>query len=125
MQLGLVYLALNPTFDVTWKGADAGRGLVFAPDFKFSYQIGKVWAPGIEYYGSFGPATHFDPVADQQHQLFIAVDADFDPRGEFTGGYGFGLAPSIARSIVRVIRGRRFGGGKKPLSPPRRGPVPP
>jgi hypothetical protein len=76
------------------------------------YQIGKVWAPGIEYYGSWGPFEHFDPIAVQQHQLAIAVDADFDPRWEFNAGYVFGLTPSIDRSIFKVIVGRRFGGKK-------------
>jgi hypothetical protein len=111
-QLGPVYLALNPVVDLTFKGADAGRGAIFAPDFKFSYQIGKVWAYGIEYYGSWGPFQKFDPIDVQQHQLFFAVDADFDPRWEFNAGYGFGLTPSIDRSIFKVILGRRFGGGK-------------
>ena len=111
-QLGPVYLALNPVVDLTFKGADAGRGAIFAPDFKFSYQIGKVWAYGIEYYGSLGPIQKFDPISLQQHQLFFAVDADFDPRWEFNAGYGFGLTPSIDRSIFKVILGRRFGGGK-------------
>ena len=113
---GPVYLAINPVLDATFKGADAGRGLIFAPDFKFSYQIGKVFAPGFEYYGSWGPITGFDPVNIQQHQLFIAVDADFDPRWEFNAGYGFGLTPAIDRSIFKVILGRRFGGGKHTAS---------
>ena len=107
-QFGPLYLAFNPTFDANFRGADKGRGLVFAPDLKFSYQIGKIWAPGIEYYGSLGPVKGFDPGAVQQHQLFIAVDADFDPRWEFNAGYGFGLTPSIDKSIFKVILGRRF-----------------
>jgi hypothetical protein len=111
-QIGPVYLALNPVLDASFKGADAGRGLIFASDFKFSYQIGKVFAYGVEYYGSFGPVTKFDPVNEQQHQLFIAVDADFDPRWEFNAGYGFGLSPGTDKSIFKVILGRRFGGGK-------------
>ncbi len=111
-QWGPVYVALNPVVDLTFKGADDGRGPIFAPDFKFSYQIGKVWAYGIEYYGSWGPFTHFNPIADQQHQLAICVDADFDPRWEFNAGYVFGLTPSIDRSIFKVILGRRFGGAK-------------
>jgi hypothetical protein len=98
--------------DLTFKGADAGRGAIWAPDFKFSYQIGKVWAYGIEYYGSWGPITHFDPINEQQHQLAICVDADFDPRWEFNAGYVFGLTPAIDRSIFKVILGRRFGGEK-------------
>jgi hypothetical protein len=111
-QLGPVYLALNPVVDLTFVGADAGRGAIWAPDFKFSYQIGKVWAYGVEYYGSWGPITHFDPIREQQHQLAFCVDADFDPRWEFNAGYVFGLTPAIDRSIFKVILGRRFGGGK-------------
>jgi hypothetical protein len=114
-QLGPVYLALNPVVDLAFKGADAGRGAIFAPDFKFGYQIGKIWAPGIEYYGSWGPISKFDRGDARQQQLFIAVDADFDPRWEFNAGYGLGLTHSIDRSIFKVILGRRFGGGRKGL----------
>jgi hypothetical protein len=111
-QLGPVYLAINPVVDLAFNGADAGRGAIFAPDFKFSYQIGRVWAPGIEYYGSWGAFRHLDPIAGQQHQLVIAVDADFDPRWEINAGYVIVLTPGIDRSIFKIIVGRRFGGGK-------------
>lgn len=111
-QIGPVYLSLNPVLDANFKGADAGRGLIFAPNVKFSYQPGKVLAYGVEYYGSFGPLRKFDPPSLQEHQLFIAVDASFDPRWEFNAGYGFGLTPSTDKSIFKVILGRRFGGKK-------------
>ena len=107
-QIGPVYLALNPAFDISWKGADDGRGLTFSPAFKFGYAINKVWSPGFEYYGSLGPVNRFDPTAYQQHQLFLSVDVDFDPRWEFNAGYGFGLTPSVDRSIFKMILGRRF-----------------
>lgn len=111
-QWGPVYVAFNPVVDFTFKGADAGKAPVFAPDFKFSYQVGKVWAYGVEYYGSLGPFSRFSPVSEQQHQLAICVDADFDPRWEFNAGYVFGLTPSVDQSIFKFIIGRRFGGGK-------------
>jgi hypothetical protein len=107
-QFGALYLAFNPTFDRTFKGADNTRGFIFAPDFKIDYQIGKVWAPGFEYYGSLGPVSKFDPATVQQHQLFVTVDADFSPRWEFNAGYGFGLTPSIDKSIFKMILGYRF-----------------
>jgi len=105
---GGLYISLNPTLDQAFKGPDANRGLIFSPNVKGSYDITKVVALGLEYYGSTGPFFHYDPLQDQQHQLFVATDLNFDPNWEFNAGYGRGFTTCTDRSIFKIILGRRF-----------------
>jgi hypothetical protein len=102
------YLSFNPTFDKSVKGVTQHEGFDFSPNFKASYSVSKVVAPGIEYYGSIGPLGDIYSAPDQQHQLFLVVDLNFNPKWEFNAGYGFGLTASTDRSIFKVILGRRF-----------------
>ena len=107
-KLGKWYLSFNPTLDQSFAGPDANRGLIFSPNFKQSYDITKVVALGFEYYGSTGPFFNYDPIQQQQHQIFIATDLNFDPNWEFNAGFGLGLTNSTDRSIIKMIIGRRF-----------------
>eukprot|EP01037_Dinobryon_pediforme_P008389 gene8389-8476_t len=105
---GKTYIALNPTLDQSFKGANAGRGLIFSPNVKGSYDVSKVVALGLEYYGSTGPFFKYDPLQQQQHQLFVATDLNLNPNWEFNAGYGRGFTSATDRSIFKVILGRRF-----------------
>jgi hypothetical protein len=105
---GGLYVSLNPTLDQSFKGPDQNRGLIFSPNVKASYDITKVIALGLEYYGSTGPFFNYDPLQQQQHQIFIATDLNFNPNWEFNAGYGWGLTNSTDRSIFKIILGRRF-----------------
>jgi hypothetical protein len=105
---GGLYISLNPALDQTFKGVDQNRGLIFSPNVKASYDITKVIALGLEYYGTDGPAFDFDPIQQQQQQLFIATDLNFDPNWEFNAGYGRDFTDSSDRAIFKVILGRRF-----------------
>jgi len=105
---GGLYVAVNPTLEQSFKGPDQNRGLIFSPNVKVSYDISKVVAVGPEYYGSTGPFFKYDPYQQQQHQLFIATDLNFNPNWEFNAGYGWGFTDATDRSIFKVILGRRF-----------------
>lgn len=105
---GGLYISLNPTLDQTFKGPDENRGLIFSPNVKGSYDVTKVIALGLEYYGSTGPFFNYDPIQQQQHQIFIATDLNFNKDWEFNAGYGWGLTNATDRSIFKVILGRRF-----------------
>src|ERR1700761_7671730 len=102
-----VYISLNPVVDQSFKGPDQNRGLIFSPNVKASYDVTKVIALGFEYYGSTGPFFHYDPIKEQDHQLFIATDLNFDPNWEVNFGYGVG-SQTADRSIIKLILGRRF-----------------
>jgi len=105
---GKIYIALNPTLDQSFAGPDANRGMIFSPNVKGSYDVSKVVALGLEYYGSTGPFFHYDPYQEEEHQLFIATDLNFDPNWEFNAGYGRGFTNATDKSIFKIILGRRF-----------------
>jgi hypothetical protein len=105
---GGLYAAFNPTFDKSLHGASQNMGFVFSPNVKLSYDITKVWAGGVEYYGALGTFSGLFPFQQQQHQLFIAVDADFSADWEFNIGYGWGFTNSTDNAILKVILGYRF-----------------
>ena len=104
------YFAFNPTFDLSLHGPESPRGLEFSPNFKFSYDVTKKVAAGIEYYGSYGPVTGFDPVRNQEQQILPAVDIDFGKRWEFNFGVGVGVTQATDHLLVKAILGYRFGG---------------
>ena len=107
-QLGRWYWSFNPAFDRALHGPDVNQGFGFSPDAKVSYNFTKKIAGGLEYYGAFGPLTDFDPVSQQQQQIFPAIDVDFGPTWEFNFGVGFGLTPGTDHLIVKCILGKRF-----------------
>src|SRR5215469_6713688 len=89
-KIGPWYLSFNPTLDRSLHGPSVNQGLVFSPNVKVSYDFTKKIAGGLEYYGSLGPITGFDPVRDQQQQFFPTIDVDFGPQWEFNFGVGIG-----------------------------------
>ena len=108
------YLSFNPSFDRSFHGASVHQGVVFSPNFKAGYDVTKRVNVGIEYYGSLGPVSGFDPVRDQQQQIIPSVDIDFGPEWEFNFGVGVGITQGTDHLLVKMILGRRFSwGGKK------------
>jgi hypothetical protein len=105
---GGLYLAFNPTIDKSFAGLGDNDSYVFSPNIKASYDVSKVVALGLEYYGSVGPVFSWDKVSEQEHQLFIATDLTFSQNWEFNAGYGLGLTNAGDNSIFKVILGRRF-----------------
>ena len=107
-KIGPWYLSFNPTLDRSFHGPGVNQGVVFSPNVKFSYDVTKNIAAGLEYYGSVGPITGFVPAHDQQHQFFPTIDVDFGPQWEFNFGVGIGATGSTDHLIVKCIIGRRF-----------------
>ena len=105
---GRWYWSLNPTLDRSFHGPGVNQGLVFSPNFKFSYDLTPKVAAGLEYYGSVGPVTGFDTVQNQQHQLFPAVDLNLAPQWEINFGLGVGMTRSTDHLIAKFILGYRF-----------------
>ena len=103
-----LYLCFNPVFDKSLHGGNASSGYDFSPNAKISYDITKVFSPGLEYYGSVGGLNNFLPKQQQQHNLFLSLDADFNPNWEFNIGYGLGLTNSTDNNIFKCIVGYRF-----------------
>jgi hypothetical protein len=105
---GRFYAAFNPTLDRSLHGPGKGLGFEFSPNVKFSYDVTKKVAFGLEYYGSYGPVTGWDPVRDQQQQFLPAVDIDFGKNWEFNFGVGVGVTQATDHLLVKAIVGYRF-----------------
>jgi hypothetical protein len=107
-KLGRWYLAFNPTLDRSFHGASVHKGVGFSPNAKVGYDFTKRINGGIEYYGSLGPITGFDPLRDEQQQIVPSVDLDLGPNWEFNAGLGVGVTGGTDHLIVKCIIGRRF-----------------
>jgi len=107
-KLGPWYLSFNPTIDKSLHGESVSQGFEFSPNLKISYDFSKVVSGGIEYYGALGPIGSFDPIADQQQQIFPAIDLNVSPEWELNFGVGVGVTRSTDHLIIKAIVGRRF-----------------
>ncbi len=107
-KIGGWYLSFNPTLDRSFHGPGVNQGVVFSPNAKFSYDFTKRIAGGLEYYGSLGPITGFDPVRDQQQQIVPSIDLNLGPKWEFNFGLGVGVTGATDHLIIKCILGRRF-----------------
>ena len=106
--VGRWYWSINPTLDRSFHGRGVNEGVVFSPNFKFSYDFTPKIAGGLEYYGSVGPATGFDALSEQQHQIFPAIDLNIAPQWEINFGLGVGLTGPTDHLIAKMILGYRF-----------------
>jgi hypothetical protein len=107
--IGKWYLGFNPTLDRSFHGPSVSQGVVFSPNVKVGYDVTKVVNAGFEYYGSLGPVTGFDPLRQQQQQIFAVTDLNFSKDWEFNFGMGVGMTGATDHLIVKMIVGRRFG----------------
>jgi hypothetical protein len=111
-KMGRWYWSFNPTFDKSLHGENVDKGFEFSPNAKVSYDFTRKIAGGLEYYGSMGPVTDFDPLHDQQQQFFPAIDLNLSPKWEVNFGVGIGATASTDHIIVKFILGRRLTWGR-------------
>jgi hypothetical protein len=102
------YFAVNPALERTWHGPDARHGVGFAPAAKVSYDFTQKISAGIEYYADYGRLLAWDPLHDQQQQVFAVTDLNVSPKWEFNFGVGVGVTAATDRFIIKGIVGRRF-----------------
>lgn len=107
-KLGRWYVSFNPTFDRSLQGLNANAGWDFSPNVKFSYDFTPKVTGGLEYYGSLGPVTNFDPIPEQQQQIVPAIDLNLSPKWEVNFGVGVGVTHGTDHLLVKSIIGYRF-----------------
>lgn len=107
-KIGPWYLSFNPTIGKSLHGDNVNNGYDFSPNVKVSYDFTKAVSGGLEYYGVLGPIGSFDPIAEQEQQIFPSIDLNVSPQWEFNFGVGVGLTHSTDHLIVKAIVGRRF-----------------
>ena len=102
------YVAFNPALERSFHGPSVPQGVTFSPNFKVAYSLTRKLSAGLEYYGALGPVTGFDPLYQQEQQIFPSIDCDFGPNWEFNFGVGVGATRSTDHLLVKMIIGRRF-----------------
>jgi len=107
--VGPFYVSLNPTLEKSLRGPGSSTPFEFTPNVNVGYDLTKKINLAVEYYGATGTITHIEPVADQEHLVFAAVNLDFGPQWEFNLGYGKALTGAGDQKIVKMIFGRRVG----------------
>lgn len=107
-QMGRWYLAFNPALERSLHGENIHAGFEFSPNFQVGYDFTKKINGALEYYGSIGPLTNFDPLQDQEQQIFPAINLNLSPKWEFNFGVGVGMTRSTDHLIFKMILGRRF-----------------
>jgi hypothetical protein len=107
-QRGRLYLSINPDLSIAIKGPTAGSAPSFEPNAKIGWEATKVVSTGLEYYAETGPVKHFDPLSEQHHILFPALDLNVSPDWELNFGVGRGLTTTSEHWIVKAIVGYRF-----------------
>jgi hypothetical protein len=107
-KIGKWYMAVNPALEKSLHGLNQNKTFEFAPAVKVSYDVVKKVSIGMEYYGSTGPISGFDPAAEQQHQFMPVVDLNVSEKWEFNFGAGVGVTRSTDHWLMKAIIGRRF-----------------
>ena len=107
-QDGRLYLSINPDLGLAIKGPDAGSAPEFEPNIKAGWDLTRRIAAGMEYYAETGPVKHFNPLSEQHHILFPALDLSVSPDWELNFGIGKGLTSASEHWIVKSIVGYRF-----------------
>jgi hypothetical protein len=106
--LGRWYASINPALERAWVGPSTSKGVEFSPSATVGYDVTKKVNLAVEYYGSWGPITGFDPYEQQQHQLFGCINLDWGPAWEFNVGVGNGWTAATDHLIAKMILGRRM-----------------
>lgn len=108
-EMGRWYVSLNPTLEKSLRGPTSSTPFIFSPNVDVGFDVTKRINLAVEYYGATGPINRLEPVAQQEHTLYGAVNLDFGPAWEFNLGVGSALTASGDKHLVKMILGRRVG----------------
>ena len=108
-EMGRWYVSLNPVLGKSLRGPSASTPFEFTPNVNVGYDVTNRINLAVEYYGATGTIKRTEPLAQQEHQLYGAVNLDLGPAWEFNFGYGTGLTASGDKKLVKLILGRRVG----------------
>ncbi len=101
-------MSVNPGLEVAVRGPDAGSSPVFEPSAKLaSKTTGPLWL-GVEYYAETGSIKHFEPLSEQHHLVFPAIDVRTSSGWDLNVGVGRGLTGGSEHWVVKSILGVRL-----------------
>lgn len=107
-RVGRFYWAFDPSLEKSLTGVNASHGFEFSPNVMLTLDVSPKVTLGLEYYGALGALSGFDPLNDQEQQIFPSLNLNLSPDFEFNLGVGAGLTPATDRLIVKMITGYRL-----------------
>jgi len=108
-EFGRFYVSLNPVLGKSLRGPSSSTPFEFTPNVNVGYDVTKRVNLAVEYYGATGTIKRIEPIADQEHVVYGAVNLDLGPAWEFNFGYGTALTGAGDKKLVKLILGRRVG----------------
>jgi hypothetical protein len=100
--LGPLTIQLNPIFEKAFDGEESSGGVELQYAAKGYYRFRPWLMPGVEFYGDFGPLTHFEPSSEQKHFIFPVVDSKLSQHVKLNTGVGFGLTSASDSVLVKL-----------------------
>jgi hypothetical protein len=108
-QMGPWYVSINPVLGKSLRGPAAAEPFDVTPNVNVGYDVTKKVNLAIEYYGVTGTVRQIEPLNQEEHLVFGALNYDFGPEWEFNLGYGAALTNGGDQHIIKMILGRRIG----------------
>jgi hypothetical protein len=108
-EMGRLYVSLNPVLGKSLRGPNASQAFEFTPNVDVGWDLTKRINLAVEYYGATGTIKRSEPIADQEHVVYGAVNLDLGPAWEFNLGYGTALTGAGDKKLIKMILGRRVG----------------
>lgn len=108
-EMGRWYVSLNPVLGKSLRGPNSSQPFEFTPNVDLGFDVTPKLNIAAEYYGASGSIKRLEPLADQEHLLFAAVNYDFGPQWEFNLAYGSALTGAGDKHVLKMILGRRVG----------------
>jgi hypothetical protein len=96
-EMGKWDVSLNPVLGKSLRGPNSSVPFEFTPNVNVGYDLTPKINVAAEYYGATGTIKRLDPIAEQEHMLFAALNLDWVRRGSST-------SPTARRSPAPAIR---------------------
>jgi hypothetical protein len=101
-------LSFNAGMEFALRGPSAGPAPIFEPSGKIASRTTSSLSLGGEYYAETGPIRRFEPVSEQHHLLFAAVDVRAQSGWNLNVGVGRGLTGRSEHWVLKTILGVAF-----------------
>ena len=105
---GRFEMSFNPGLEVAVKGPEVGSSPVFEPSAKVATKITRTFWAGVEYYAETGSIKHFEPLAEQHHLIFPAIDLRTASGWDINVGVGRGLTGGSEHWVFKSIVGMQL-----------------
>ncbi len=98
----------NPIFEKVLRGANVNAGWDFQYAAAAIYRMNERYHPRLDFFGDFGPLSHFSPTSSQQHLISPALDIRINPTFHVLTGIAFGMTRASEQTLLRLSIEKEF-----------------